>query len=269
MLVRTENFAPAPPVPGALDANSHPIQVIRSGPHRLIYVENTKAASTSIHALFLALAGIETNLSARAAFASEGLAAQRDAAGLTRLVLGPEELTKFAADHDDYVWFSVVRHPYLRTLSNYYSKLSRYAWGFDRGIYWKGKLPQILAGPSAWRSHLVGIRYMHRHLSFEGFVEGLARNGIDFDHHFRLQSRQLRIDTLPYRFLVQLDDFEAGMEEVLQSAGIDDVEAFDIGGLRLNRSTYGPSAHEALTGPIKEVLQRLYRPDFETFGFER
>ena len=188
-------------------------------------------------------------------------------AGLDRLRLKPAALPAFVAQNAGAFWFSVVRHPYARAISNYYNKLSRYTQRFEPAIYWRGKLRQILEGPGAWSAHTRGIRHMQRMLDFERFIEGLARNGVDFDIHFRPQSRQLHVDEIPFDEVLKLKDYESGMRRVLDAVGIGEPEGVLAVSRPLNASSYEGAERTLLTPRSRELLHRIYRTDFDTFGY--
>jgi len=233
----------------------------------LIYVENPKAGSTSIHALFLQLAGIDSPLGARATYDAPSCAGTLADAGLERFTLQASALPTFRAENSSAFWFSVVRHPYARAISNYHNKLSRYARRFEPSIYWRGKLRQILEGPGAWGTHTHGIRHMQRSLNFEQFVAGLERHGIDFDIHFRLQSRQLHVDRIEYDEVFKLVDYEPGMRSVLEAVGVADPDRLLGTTGHLNATPYADAKGSLLTPPAAAALQRMYAADFDAFGY--
>ncbi len=243
------------------------LYILRLRDPALVYVENPKAGSTSIHALFLALGKVESPLPARDVFDTPAMATSLKAAGLDRLRIGADELSAFAEANRNACWFSVVRDPYRRTISNYFDKLSRYTLRFDKGTYWYGKFRQILRGPNGWAKHTVGIHYMQQRLTLDDFVAGLEHHGVSFDRHFDVQARQLRVGELPYGALIKLAELRRGLGKVLDRVGVTEWQGYLDDTKRLNATSYAQPPGSLLSAEAKAGIRRLYRADFEAFGF--
>jgi len=240
--------------------------VLKSEATRLIYVPNPKAASSSIYKVMLTLAGVDLSIPARKAFRSDRLSAGIRQAGVENVIVDAAKIGHYRKAHPDYFWFSFVRNPYDRVVSNYNNKLNRYAAEFVRNAYLVAKLKQIARGPRAWQSHLVCVDYLKRMISFDAYVRGLDEHGIDFDQHFRQQSRILRLANVGYDFIGKVEDFAKDIRTVAEAAkgggGLDD------GALpRENASRQDKRPDEFFTPELRDIVHRLYRPDFEVFGY--
>jgi hypothetical protein len=237
--------------------------LIISEPHKLIYSEVPKCASTAMFKFFLDLSDFRAEGNPRKIF-SNNRSELQEKAGLTTVSLTGSDLAKFAEEHRDYYWFSVVRDPYSRILSNYHNKLNRFAHKFNRSVYFRGKLSQFLGGPNAWSNANRAAEAMQEYLPFEQFVDGLRKHGISFDSHYRQQCDILSTESINYNRLIRLEHFNEGISELLDSRNLECGDFLAKNRYqRLNASTRRATAGSFFTNEIKTKIYDLYRQDFE------
>jgi site-specific DNA-cytosine methylase len=234
----------------------------------MVYVSNPKAASTTIHRIFLALSGIEPGMPTRKAYRNPAIRERINRSGLRQEEIDPK--SQASGPYSDYFWFTFVRDPYSRAVSNYNNKLNRYALNFDRRAYFAAKVAQFFGGPSAWRSHLYGVRYLQKRISFKAYVRGLHRYGVGFDPHFRVQRRILQTGIVRYDYIGRVERFEKDIRKVLKANGIAD-EALIASAMktRENTSSAERPVEELLTGRLRQRIHDLYVDDFRAFGYRR
>jgi len=238
-------------------------------PCRLIYVPVPKCASTTMHQFFAALGGVDDRGQPRDCLPILEREVGPGVGGSYIVGCDPPDFPEIVRRYAGFVWFSVVRDPYGRVLSNYQNKLNRYARRFEPGSYALAYAGQVLK-PWAFghRDHQAErIQRMQTRIPFPRFVEALARHGIDWDAHFRLQARLLHMSDIPYHRLVRMEQLAEGLRDVLLAAGTLDraQQAVDSLG-RLNRSR-GDAGPTIWTDATREIVAGLYRRDFETLGY--
>lgn len=179
-----------------------------------------------------------------------------------------DRLEEAFAIFPDYVWFSIVRDPYGRLLSNYANKINRFAARFRRGLYMRYKLAQALGGPRVWDDVRLAMPYLISRISYRDFVETLEREGTDWDPHFKKQSAVLKLPRIRYRKLLRLESLQEELPRFLREAGVCTDRVARLGIVsRLNGSrsdAFGGTSQEL---ELRPAVYRLYRADFEMLGY--
>ena len=236
-------------------------------PYRLIYRPLPKCASTTLFTLFADLGGNRTS------------SQQRDNLPVVRGVVSPgrggsyvvkcpdRDVDALMRRYEGYTWFSVVRDPYGRVVSNYCNKLNRYAKRFERRVYLQGYLDQLFGGRTRGTSVEDRLRRIQARIPFERFVDGLRRHGVSWDIHVDLQTQYLRVDQIHYHHLVKMEQLVDGLRAVLVHAGNRETGDAAIARLGwLNRSA-AADAHDPWTSSTREIAAATYRSDFELLGY--
>jgi hypothetical protein len=238
-------------------------------PCRLIYVPVPKCASTTMHQFLAALGGVDDRGQPRDCLPIRRGRVAPGGGGSYIIGCAAQDIAEIVRQYADFVWFSVVRDPYGRVLSNYQNKLNRYARRFEPGAYALAYAGEALQ-PWALVRHdhqERRIQRMQARIPFSRFVEALARHGIDWDHHYILQSRLLHMGDIPYHSLVRMEQLADGLRDVLIAAGTlgraQDVVA-SLGRLNRSRGDAGPTIW---TDTTREIVADLYRRDFEALGY--
>lgn len=232
-------------------------------PRRLVYAELPKCASTTMHKLFLDVAGIPTDLEPHYAIWREPLAAARRAAGLEAFEIADDALDDFVRRHRGYHFFTVVRNPYGRCLSAYGQQVRRYAKRFRRLAFARAKLRQMLSPrrpEDAATPHRVVTETLHRSISFAAFVEGLRRHGTAFDKHFDLQANVIRIGRVPYDSFVHMERLAEGLGGVFTAPD-------DLASIPACNVTRSGDAVARIGPDVKRTIHALYEPDFGHFRY--
>jgi len=240
-------------------------------PGRLIYVLGPKLGSTGTVDLFVRLAGIETAQGSVRGAAEEAMATGRFAAEGVQFLRGyHRRLRELRAAYPDYALFANIRDPYARILSNYYSKMNRYAARFAPGVFRYGKLHQVLKGPGRWTDNRHGNKAMHRRIPFLEMLRGLERHGIDFDPHFNLQSVVLDLADTPYDRLFRIETLDDELLPALAGRGVAPALLARVSGLnRRNQSAYDRDVGALFTPEACAIIERLYARDFDALGYPR
>ncbi len=242
--------------------------LIVSNKYRLATVLVPKCASTTVISFFAQLHDLPAGKRDREI--TDTIPRSPDRIDRTTDIVTLESLRLVEArqEFDDYAWFSVVRDPYGRLLSNYHNKINRFCANFRKDLYYQYKLVQAAKGPKAWRDVRLAMPYLCARVSYREFVGTLGRNGVDWDRHYMKQSDLLRLDEVKYTRLLRLESFQDGMIALLSQAGLPQNRIEGLGSLgRLNASQ-----REAMDGAPEEMAERpaihdLYRDDFERLGY--
>jgi len=187
--------------------------------------------------------------------------------GTYQVVCPPDLVPGFADRFRGFTWFSVVREPFSRVESNYHNKLNRFARRFYPLTYLRSYAGPLNDDRSDRRWQDVRIRRMQRTIGFEQFVDGLERHGIDWDPHYRPQSRMLRLDRLRFDHLIRMERLADGLRGLFASLGAPAGVRSEVEKLsRLNPSRAGDGT-TAWTPRLRAIVEALYRDDFEAFGY--
>lgn len=187
--------------------------------------------------------------------------------GTYQVVCPPELVPGFADRFRGFTWFSVVREPFSRVESNYHNKLNRFARRFHPLTYLRSYAGRLNDDRSDRRWQDVRIHRMQRTIGFEQFVDGLERHGIDWDPHYRPQSRMLRLDRLRFDHLIRMEWLADGLRGLFASLGAPADVRSEVEKLsRLNPSRAGDGT-TAWTPRLQAIVEALYRDDFEALGY--
>lgn len=168
--------------------------------------------------------------------------------------LGPEALAP-ALVSEEYFRFAVVRNPYKRIFSAWQSKL-------------------LLREPLQSQHYLDNEFFNHPitsladiRASFEGFLEHLAsKEAPNFlDLHWTPQADLLRPDLIAYTKLSQIEDVRELDAALSRHLGPHVANPFTS--RRANESLI-PYSENLVTPRAAELIQLLYRRDFDLFGYE-
>jgi hypothetical protein len=142
--------------------------------------------------------------------------------------------------------FVVIRNPYSRVLSAFLEKFRLEQYREEHGAF-----PLTREG-------------------FGEFVVWLANGGLAKDKHWNLQSDQMFLPLNKYNFVIEFDNFAAGMKELFDRTGLNPPED------RLDRLY--PSDVNKLTGASSRIedfytdetaslVAKIYKRDFEALGY--
>ncbi|MEC8799424.1 MAG: sulfotransferase family 2 domain-containing protein [Planctomycetota bacterium] len=171
----------------------------------------------------------------------------------------PKVLLSAYREHDAFFWFTAVRSPVSRTLSNYRNKLSRYAKRFEYRSYLGGKLLQLARGPRSWADANSASECIAKFISFPQFVDGLTTHGVGFDSHYRTFSKILQMDRIQYDAVLQLESMEEDivmLQKKMAASGVDTEHFPKLG--RLNSTS---RSEEGLSAELREKIALLYDVD--------
>jgi hypothetical protein len=243
------------------------IRFIICQPYKLVYRPVPKCASTTLFKLLGELGGCGPSPRPRDALPIVSGRAPSGRGGSYVLRCPEDALADLARRCAEYVWFSVVRDPYARVVSNYHNKLNRYAKRFAPGVYLSSYVCQALHGRAPWKDNSQRNGYMRARIPFDQFVRGLQRRGIGWDPYFRLQTEVLRVDKVRYHYLVKMEHLAAGLGEVFAQAGAGPAGEDVIARLGwLNRSSAAETP-DLWTPATRAIVADLYRADFEALGY--
>ena len=158
----------------------------------------------------------------------------------------------------DWFRFSFVRNPYTRLLSAYKNQImdlnSPYI-GFRELIRESAGYPT----PVGEQPDIVAFR------DFVNYIEHQADE--DRDGHWRSQSGTLCLDFIDYDFLGRVESFKEDFSRVLDRF----LEGESLVGTLAQVLNESPPIPPALAydGQVAEQVYRMYRKDFETFGYHK
>ena len=223
--------------------------------HRILYIETPKCASTTVIQYMLRIHGIHTKLNPRKFVRKRP--GELAKAGLFRASFQSRSHRQLKKMTDGFFCFSVVRDPYLRTISNYRNKLNRYGACFHRIAYYKGKVSQLLAGPSAWSNPNAASSCIANSITFEDFVAGLSKHGTDFDQHYWPLTKILNRAPIHCNKILKMENLHSDLIALNTELNARDVPC-NLGmlGDRLNQSTSSRTPVEHWYDSITE--QQVY-----------
>jgi len=241
--------------------------VVICEPFKLIYRPVPKCASTTLMNLLGELGGCGSSLRPRAALPTLRGGASPGPEGTYLVRCDDNGLVDLARRRTGYVWFSVVRDPYARVVSNYHNKLNRYAKRFDLGAYLCGYIGQALCGPAAWKDRHDRTRRMQGRISFDRFVRGLQRHGVGWDPHFTLQTEVLRVEAIHYHHIVKMERLTAALREMFAQAGLGAAGEAAVARLAWLNQSGAAKAPDLWTPATRSIVADIYRRDFEALGY--
>lgn len=244
------------------------VPVIEFAPARVLHAMPPKTGSTSLLLSYLLMAGLALPEGAVRAVLRQAQADGRaEAAGLRLHFLMPAELPDFHAAHEGWHLLCNVRSPYDRALSNWFSKLNRYAKRYDPPSYLYGKLRQVLEGPKAWPHIERANAHMQKRISFAAMLGGLAAHGVAFDSHFEQQSVLLALDRLRYDRMIRLESMGEELPQALAALGVPQELTARLPAIpHRNRTAARPSA--LLDAAAVEMIARIYPEDCRSLGYD-
>jgi sulfotransferase famil protein len=228
--------------------------------HKIAYQSVTKAACTSLRWMLADLAGEDLESFTRGASGVQSrLMTIHRGVWLWDKVrtvshMSDEEVAEIRPDNGWFV-FAVTRDPWSRLWSAWQSKFlvrhNRYLRNFGDAPFF----PRVPQQPSDVVEDFARFVEMHPWTS-----DPVLRD----DRHFWMQVNSVRPSLVPYTEVYDLKDF---------SRLVADVHTH-LAGLGKDRELYLPRANEnplgltreVMGGGVREAIEELYAPDFETFG---
>jgi hypothetical protein len=176
------------------------------------------------------------------------------------------DLPRLREELNDHLWFTVVRDPHERIISNYAGKLNRFCRQFRRPLYVRAKLVQFIRGPKAWKdSNSVDDVYQSQ-VSFSEFVETLLEEGIDWDPHYRLQISFVQQDKVQYDAVFRLEHLQAALVDFLATRGMPR-QVVDCARTMRKLNPGRRSGTDVYPLSDRSKVAQLYRSDFEALGY--
>jgi hypothetical protein len=245
------------------------LNLIVSEPARIIYVLGPKCGSTGTVELFLRLSGFDPPDGRDRRFAKAAVQDGRLAkSGLHYHRCGHRLVHETRARFPDYAMLTNIRDPYGRALSNYFSKINRYARAFAPGVFRYGKLRQFLLGPSKWGRSRHGNPFMQQKISFEAMLRGLAEHGPGFDPHFDLQWNVLDFARLSYDRVLRLETLDSTLMPVLAELGMPDEMLARVAELKhANASSYKREKESYFSPEARRLINQIYAQDFAKLDY--
>ena len=232
--------------------------LILSEKYQVGFVGAPKCATTTMVDLMLAWHGFEGIKNPRGFMKHNSERLQE--AGLFIHDTGkPNVLLSAYREHDAFFWFTALRSPVSRTVSNYRNKLNRYAKRFEYRAYLCGKLLQLAKGPRSWADANSASECIAKFISFPQFVDGLTTHGVGFDSHYRTFSKILQMDRIQYDAVLQLESMEEDivmLQKKMAASGVDTQQFPKLG--QLNSTS---RSEEGLSAAVREKIALLYDVD--------
>lgn len=245
------------------------VPVIEFLPARLLHVTPPKTGSTSLLRAYMELASLASaGTPVRSAYRAAKQSGGAVQAGLYLHLVETRRLEEFISYRQGWHVICTVRNPYDRAVSNWHSKLNRYAKKYDFMTYIIGKICQLLEGPSAWPHIERANIHMQKRIPFHSMILGLARNGVEFDNHFEQQSRLLMLDRIKYENMIRLETMEADLLQALAKSGVSaDLLAKLAKFPHLNRTHQKSIQSPLLDAEIIALIDKIYTDDKRLLGY--
>ena len=237
------------------------LRAVVSHRYRFVYVPVPKSGSTTMDRVLRVIHGIEdagyrldTDRAVRYTIG------RKAAADVETLHVPIGYVRRFRHQFKDYAWISVVRNPYDRLVSMYNYDVRRYAKHFDLKAYLYAGLFKRAAFVLGRDPREAQRNTIRRRIGFDKFVQGLERNGTDFDIHFMRQTDILFYDLVTYDRLIDVDRLSSDLPILLGKLGVQDdvVERLSP----LPRSNPSRPSDASYDEPTRTLAYRLYQPDF-------
>ena len=208
--------------------------------------------------------GVETSQQKASSFYRHNAQMLQSQHGLSAKSLSTEQAIDLKTKHPEYKWFTIVRDPYRRSLSNYFNKINRFARLYRRDAYIWGKVQQFLDGPKAWKTSLSARESMKKQISFEEMLLELRKHGIRIDTHFMLQTEHCRFGKIEYDKIMRMEELAEALPKFFESVNADTTNL----NLRKENGTFYTNDYKDYYTPLaKEIVEELYASDFEKLGY--
>lgn len=254
------------------------ITLFRSDVAGLLFAPCPKCASTTIidwlGRISLALGSERPSLAAphgkRSQYLRSGV--------LSKEVIPVAGFQEYLIGKSGYTLFCATRNPFKRIVSAHADKINRYCKYFERKLYYAGKLHQIFSGPSSWLTNKAANQFMASQFSLRELLLGMKVNGVDFDDHFKPQSKVLFPHRVDYEYVLKVEELSAGLGSLLNQRGLSASLADSITPGRLNSTRTKLSAKANCSThslPVRDIdtemaaiIRDLYAADFENFDYD-
>lgn len=244
------------------------VPVIEFAPARLLHVTPPKTGSTSLLQAYMQMAGLAgPDEAVRAAYRTSFDAGRATEAGLVLHKVKLDDLGALVAQRDGWTVICTIRSPYDRAVSNWFSKLNRYAKHFDPPSYRYGKLRQLLEGPRSWPHIERANAHMQRRIPFRAMLEGLAAHGVGFDNHFEQQSRLLMLDKVRYGRVIRLEEMGTEFPRALSELGVPQALTARLATLPHRNKTASQRTSALLDAAAVALIRRIYAADCLSLGY--
>jgi hypothetical protein len=225
--------------------------------HKFVYLETPKVASTKLKRLLYELEGVPIpGLSPRLRETKRKMYIHdRIPTGIQSLASLPEDEALEILNDSAYFKFCVVRDPYSRLVSVWRNKINPCEPGYE-SIYL-----ELKAGGS--QDPTFG--------DFCTYLDDKMRNHLrNADHHWALQRYLVFPHVLPYNHIGRLATIEETVRLWLDHTGISQSKRDKLMSLIPQTANESPPGRwqDFYDEKSAAIVKRLYREDFETFGFE-
>lgn len=216
-----------------------PVEYYIDHTHRVIYVENAKVACTAIKQVLFPAVN----------YASLGQAA------FHQLLRGKASLS-MPAEAQDYLVFSVFRHPAQRLVSCYRDKVMRNAAEEERSIF-ERRFHRTLF------KQFGGIDILDPGLDFQSFAKAVARMPDRLsDRHFASQAKLYQAVTqAPRHFVARIENLAGDWAKLQDMTGLPSLP-------RSNAGKAADGADIAIGNEARAAIARRYAEDFTLLEYE-
>lgn len=236
--------------------------------YRFVYAPVTKCGSSTMKAVIAAIHDLDRNrpgaMPANAVPYTGRQSLQRDRE-LGSYEVSRQDAAEFHQAHSDYLWFTVVRHPYDRALSVYNYDLRKYAKWHAKGPYLAGGVSKYMALISGRDRKQAQRNAIRRRISFADFMHGLRASGTGFDVHFVPQSDLIFLDHVRYDHVLRLESLSEELPALLIRLGVSQDKLDEILPIpRTNPSHPSGAVHDERT---RALVNEIYEKDFTGLGY--